>query len=623
MFPSYIRSFILKFLIVLLIFSLARLIFYTLNHSLFPIVYFTDFLVGIWFDAITTAILFLPLVVIELFPHNFRNNSVFKIILKSFFVVILAVGTLMNIADIEYFKFSSTRSTFSTLKMLSYGNDLGNQLPSFIKDYWLLFILYSILLFLGIWFYKKTQHEFERVNLLRQGIFFIVFAGLMVSLGRGLGVRPISPINASKYTIDQNVPLVLNSTFTIIKSLGNADLEEKNYFSSEDLKKWVNPIKQHNGPGALNKPNIVLIMIESFSVEYIKSINGDSISYTPFLDSLVEQGQVYVNCFANGKKSIDAVPSIISSVPKLMDQEFITSSYSTNTVESLPKALEKTGYYSAFFHGATNGSMNFNQYAAKARFNQYLGRTEYNNDSDFDGTWGIFDHLFMSWSVDQMKTFQQPFFSTIFTLSSHPPYTLPEDLKSKFNSGPTPMHNSVQYTDYALRLFFDKIKQEPWFQNTVFIITADHTPASTTYTYYKERGNMHIPLLFYHPDPDILRGRKHKIVSQIDILPSVLELVGYPYPFYSLGSSVFNKEDGFSVSKIGSKYLMFGYQHMLVLQNGKAIKLYHIDDKHQLNNLIKTKPETVKLLKNKLLAYIQAYHNGLINNTMSTETINE
>ena len=619
--PNYIRAFILKFLIFILLFTLARLAFLIFNNNLFPVVYFSDFIVGIWIDSVTTAILFLPLIVLELFPHHFRNAKPYKIFLKIIFMIFLALGLLMNIADIEYFKFSSTRSNISTLKMLGFGNDLQDQLPSYFTDYWFLFLILILLLILGNWFYNKTQKaDYTRISLLKQTLFFFIVTGLFVSLGRGWGVRPISPINASKYTIDQNVPLVLNSTFTIIKSFGNTTLKERSYYSEEALDLWVNPIHQYSEPGILKQPNIVLILLESFSVEYIQAINGDSAVYTPFLDSLIREGLVFDNCFANGKKSIDAVPSVISSIPKLMDEEFITSTYATNTIESLPKQLEKIGYHSAFFHGATNGSMNFNQFAAKARFDQYFGRTEYNNDDDFDGTWGIYDHLFLSWSVDEMSKFKAPFFSTIFTLSSHPPYAIPEAYASKFRDGPTKMHNSVGYTDYALRQFFAKAKNQSWYENTLFIITADHTPASVTPIYFKERGNMHVPLVFFHPDQSVLRGKKHKIVSQIDIMPSILDLVGYQLPFFSFGESVFRNKYGFSVSKVGSKYLIFGYQHFLVYQNGRVIKMYHIDDKMQVNRLLKAKPETVKFLKNKLLAYIQAYHSALIKNKMTSES---
>ena len=618
--PNYFLNFLKKIIFFAFVFSVLRICFLLFNNNSFPTVYFTDFLVGFWFDLITTAILFLPLLIIELFPNPYRHTTWFNIVLKTFYIIVFTGGIIMNIADIEYFKHTSTRSTGSTLTMLSYGNDLWNQLPSFFRDFWYLLILLIALVWLSIVFYHKyCKPKPEKVPLIKQLFIFIISAGLLVSLGRGWGLRPIAPINASKYTIDQNVPLVLNSAFTIIKSIGNENLDEKHYFDSLQINRWVNPIKQFDKQAKLVKPNIVLILLESFSVEYIGSINGDSVSYTPFIDELAKEGMLFTNCYANGKKSIDAVPSVISSIPKLMSEEFITSKYSTNKIESLPKLLNKLGYQSAFFHGATNGSMNFNQFAAKAQFGQYFGRTEYNDETGFDGTWGIFDHLFLPWTIDKMNEFSNPFFSTIFTISSHPPFTIPDSLKSQFNKGPNKMHDAVRYADYSLRLLFEKMKKQTWFDNTLFIVTADHTPASGTPIYFKEMGNMHIPLIFYHPTYKALTGTSEKIVSQIDILPSVLQLIGYDQPFFSFGSSVFSAEKGFSVSRIGNKYLIFGMQYFLVFENGKMIKMYHVNDRMQQKNLLKSKPETAKYLKNKLLAFIQQYNHALITNKMTVD----
>lgn len=601
------------------LFSIARLLFYIYNYHLFESVTFLDVLVSIWFDIITGTILFLPLVLIELFPNPNRNSTLFKFVLKTIYLIIIGLSLIMNLADIEYFKHASSRSTFSTLKMLTYGNDLNNQLPSFIKDYWLLFLSLIIFLLLASFLYNKlAKSTIEKISLLKQFLYMALISAIFISIGRGWTLRPIAPINIIKYTSDQNVPLVLNSAFTIIKSLGKNDLEEKKYYDSLEIKKWFDPINKFNSTSE-NKPNIVLIMIESFSIEYISGINNDSVSYTPFLDSLINEGLVFTNCYANGKKSIDAVPSVVSSIPKLLPQEFITSQYATNTIESLPKQLKTLDYYSMFFHGASNGSMNFDQFTSKTRYDAYMGRNEYNNDKDFDGTWGIFDHLFMDWSIDQMNAVSKPFFSTIFTLSSHPPYTIPDNLKEQFTGGPTKMHNSVKYTDYSLKLFFEKAKLQDWYNNTIFIITADHTPASSSPMYFRERGNMHIPLLFFQNNNKDLTGRSEKIVSQNDIMPTILDLVGYEEPFFSFGKSVFSDGYGFSVSQVGNKYLIFGMKHFLVYQDGKAIKLYQINDLKQQRNLIKKKPEIKKYLTNKLLAYIQTYNHALITNKMIAE----
>jgi len=578
-----------------------------------------DFFIGFLFDIITTALVFLPLVVIELFPNQRRGTKNYQLILKVLFFVFLFFSLLMNLADIEYFKFSSSRSNLSTLKILSYGSDFTQQLPSFIRDFWYLFLIAFVLMGITWWLYKKIgnlKDDSKEVPWLKQTIWFVALSVIVLVAGRGTGLRPIEPINITKFVKDQNVSLALNSTFTIIKSWGKQALKEKDYFSDEELKQIFTPIHQYDKQKQLNQPNVMIIMLESFSVEYIASINGTNEVNTPFLDSLIHKSLVFTNCYANGKKSIDAVPSIISSIPKLMDQEFITSIYATNQIESIPKHLKPIGYETAFFHGATNGSMNFDQFTQKVGFDHYFGRNEYNNDKDFDGTWGIYDEEFFKWTADQMTQLKTPFFTTIFSLSSHPPYAIPEKYKGKFSGGQTPMHNSVKYTDYALQQFFAYAKTQPWYNNTLFILTADHTPASGTPEYFMDMGNMHIPLVFFHPTDTTFKGVNNKVVGQIDIMPTLFDLIGYDKKFYAFGHSIFS-EECFSTSYINNKYLMFGKNHLLTFLKDKPLGLYNLKDKLLDPNCYSEQRPIADALEKMIKAYIQTYHKDLINNTMT------
>ena len=614
----------LKASVFILIYTLCRVLFLIINNDLFPIVYLSDFLAGIWFDTVTTAIVFLPLIAIEIFPNKWRRSKGYQWVLKIAFNIILFLTILMNLIDIEYFKHTSSRSTASLIDMLGFGNDLQQQIPVFLRDYWGILILLILLQVLGIWLYKRIdriQDDSKSVSWLKQIIILPLTAALFVVIGRGgIGLRPISAPNAASYTIDQNIPLILNSAFTIIKTWGNIELKEKEYFSDEILKEKYNPIRQYNDPARLDQPNVVILLLESFSVEYISAINGTDDVYTPFLDSLIDSSLVYTNCYANGKKSMDAMPSVISSIPKLMEIEYLTSSYAPNQIESLPKILNGMGYESGFFHGATNGSMNFNVFADVSGFDKYYGRNEYTNDADFDGTWGIFDEPFLGWSADKISEMKTPFFSTIFTISSHPPYTIPKQHKNKFNSGPSEMHNAISYADYSLKTFFDYAKTKDWYDNTLFVIVADHTPASGTPIYYKDMGNMHIPLIFFHPTDSQFKGRSDKVVSQTDIMPSLLNLMGYQKEFFSFGHSIFDNSLGYSASCVGDKYLYYGtYQnehYLLLFQDEKVLGVYNLKDQLQSKNLMNNIPLTA-YLENQLKAMMQSYNHALINNEMT------
>ncbi|MDX1349041.1 MAG: hypothetical protein R3279_02275, partial [Putridiphycobacter sp.] len=323
--PSFVLNLIKKYSMMVLAFTLARIFFYIFNKSQLVSATLIDFILGIWFDCITTAILFLPLMLMEIVPQKWRLKSWHQTASKLLYFIILTPSLLINIADIEYFKYTSTRSTFSTFKMLSYGSDFTNQLPSFLKDYWFLLCLLILILFAVNWLYNKwIKPPASTLKLSTQLVSVAILMICLLSVGRGWGLRPISPLHASQYTEDQNAPLVLNSAFTILKSAGKQVIDEKTFFDEKAIKSYFNPVKHYHSGAELNQPNVVILMLESFSVEYISGINGDSVSYTPFLDSLIGEGLVFINAFANGKKSIDAVPSVISSIPKLMPEEFIT-----------------------------------------------------------------------------------------------------------------------------------------------------------------------------------------------------------------------------------------------------------------------------------------------------------
>ncbi|MBK9191885.1 MAG: sulfatase-like hydrolase/transferase [Crocinitomicaceae bacterium] len=612
--------------IFMLIFTLLRLLFLLFNQQSFPVVYFSDFIAGMWFDLMTTAIVFLPLGALEMFPNKWRDIKFFRLFFAACFYITFFLCVLINLIDIEYFKFTASRSTTALFTMLGFGDDLMNQLPSFIMDYWYL-LIFLILFQTGGWYlFKKIDKiadDSANTSWLKQIIIFPVIAGLLVLVGRGgIGLRPVAAPKAAAYTIEQNIPLVLNSAFTVIKTWGSLTLEEKNYFTETELKTKFNPVKLYQRQDPISNTNVVVLILESFSVEYIGSINGTDTTYTPFLDSLIDSSLVYTNCYANGKKSIDAMPSIISSIPKMMEIEYLTSQYASNKIESAPKLLKEMNYSSSFFHGATNGTMSFDVFCDMAGFENYFGRSEYNNEDHFDGTWGIYDEEFLNWSVQKMDEMKQPFFSPIFTISSHPPYSIPERYQNKFNQGPEEVHNSVRYSDYALSVFFENVKKMPWYENTLFVIVADHTPASGSDIYFKDMGNMHIPLVFYHPVNKMFRGRNDKIVSQADIMPTLMDLLGYQKPFFAFGQSVFENKPGYSSSYVGNKYLYFyetaTEKYMLTFQDDVVQGIYNVKDQLQSVNLLKDEKLKTEIL-NSLKAIIQTYNHALISNEMTVE----
>ncbi|MEO9531445.1 MAG: LTA synthase family protein [Crocinitomicaceae bacterium] len=608
--------------ILMLIFTFCRVLFHIHNAEHFPEIGILDYLAGAWFDLISCCLLFLPLAVVQLFPNKNRDRKWIKLSISILTWLPITLGTFINLIDVEYFHHTSSRSNAGLIKMLGFGNDLGQQLPSFFSDYWFVLVYLIGFLFLYWIAIKKIRNkaqENETVSLKRQSLVYITSLFIVLFIARGGFVsKPIRVTEAAKFTAAENVQFILNSAFKVINSWDSQTIAEKNYFPESELKNYFNPIQQYHSENKLKNQNIVIIILESFAIEYIDRFNVDHEKYTPFFDKLADSSLMFTNCFANGKKSLDAVPSIIASIPKLMESEYSISPYNSNQLDALPEILSKEGYSTAFFHGATNGSMNFDSFTTFAGFENYFGRNEYNNDKDYDGTWGIYDEDFMNWSVDEFSKLKKPFFSTLFTISSHPPFAIPEKHKNTFNEGPTERHNAISYTDYALEQFFKKAKQQEWYDSTLFILVADHTPGSSRRIYLHERGQLNIPMLFYHPTDTFFRGTNNDIVSQVDIMPTILDLLGYQEKFYAFGSSIFNQHQEFTAAELGGKFVIIGevnqIKYTLSFQNEEALELYRTDDLYQDNNILEEFPEVSAILTQKLKAMLQTYNHDLIFN---------
>jgi phosphoglycerol transferase MdoB-like AlkP superfamily enzyme len=612
---------------LLIAFQISRLLFLVFNLSYFADNTFIDYVKVFFYSNIydiSSILLFnLLFVVLSLLPFNFIGNAKYQFFLKIFFLVISAIILLPNFADIEYFKFTNKRTTFDVFSLMFVGEDLGMLLPQFILDFWYIIALWILLVFLLYKYYPKNKILFNdklkfKVLFLRFLLFFGIIA-LSVFLIRGFGLRPISINSAAKYTKVVNIPLVINSPFSIVRTVGQTNLTEINYFSKEELIKIFNPIKKYENSEKFNPKNVVIIILESFGKDYTGFFNKQP--FTPFLDSLIGISLYSNESFANGKTSMQALPSIIAGIPSLSENPFITSLYSSNKINSLPNILKTKGYYSAFFHGGINGTMGFDNFAYLAGFDKYYGKTEYANNKDYDGNWGIYDEPFLKFYADKMSDFKQPFLTSIFTLSSHHPYNIPEKYKNKFKGGDMPIHKAVEYSDYSLKQFFKYAKTKSWYNNTIFVLVADHTSQTKSKFYNNNLGTFCIPIIFYTPDGTLV-GETKKTIQQIDILPTILDYLHYNEKFYAIGNSVLKNDDGYAINYLSGIYRYIEGDYTYWFDGKESVGLYNIkNDKMLKNNLLNKEQIVEKQMQKKLKAIIQTYNNSVINNKLTVSEI--
>lgn len=627
---------VLYFLIMMFLFSLSRIGFYLYNKDLFseiPLGKFMRIMAGgLKFDV--SAILYTNMLFffMYLIPQPFRYHRIFRSILKYIFFVFNGIALASNVADFIYYKFTLRRTTFKIFGEFRNEENGFKLFFQFIIDYWYAMLFWIGLIALMVFLFKKVKFNKPKV---KNHLFFyttgiammLLFTYLMIGGLRGgfrHSTRPITLSNAGKYVDTPNqMAIVLNTPFSVYRTIGQNALNEKKYFTEEKLSAIYNPVFTPDTAQDFKYNNVIIIILESFAREYFGFYNphldnGKYAGYTPFLDSLMNESKVFWYSLANGRKSIDVLPSVLTSIPSVKTP-FVLSYYSGNKLNSLPNLLKKKGYNSSFFHGAPNGSMGFQSFVNLVGVDHYYGLTEFGTRNEWDGMWGAWDEDFLRYYADMLDTISEPFISTFFSVSSHHPFKVPEKYEEKFPKGTKPIHQCIHYTDMALEKFFNKIQDSPWYDSTLFVITADHSFYQVSHPEYKTiRGSYSVPLFFYHPGDD-LSGIEYKLGQQIDIMPTILNYLNYDEPFIAFGNDLFSADSSrFAVNVLNNTYQLYMGDYLMQYTEPEVVSLFQFkSDSLFQHNLKGTLPEIEEKMLEKMHAFIQQYNNRMIHDQLT------
>lgn len=612
---------------LLIFYFLLRFLFLIFNIKSFQ---FADaqqisyaFLYGIKFDLSAIFISNILYTIAALIPFRFTEKQSYQSFLNYLYWIPNTVLFWTNIADFEYYKFIGRRTIFEVFGIMG---DVFAQSLSLAGTYWYLISLWIFVSFLFVKFTPKNQKSSPTYRGGLGWVICILAIGFTILIFRGgLQEKPLRINQAFEQHDNHLGNLTLNTTFTFLTTIDAKGTEKISYFTDnqivEDLIK-----RNRNSHFSSNqtKQNVVIIILESFGKEYMGYKNPYK-GYTPFLDSLAKNSLFMENCFANGRESIIAMPAITASIPQLIEEPFITSSYQSNKFAGLGSIVKKHGYVSSFFHGARNGSMGFEGFSQLAGFDKYYGINQYpkeKKETDFDKNWGIFDEPFLQYFVAELSKETKPFVGCIFTLSSHHPYPIPVQYKGKFPKGKAEIHESLGYTDLALKQFFETASKQSWFKNTLFVITADHTQFNTEKKYATPTGAYSVPLILYHPNNQTLTQLKNitdstKICQHTDILPSILDFLNInQQQVLPFGESIFARNQGLAfqfnsgIFKLISRYPTHTKAEYIEMGIDGQAKFFDLDA-HQ----IVVNDEEEVMFPKKLKAHIQYYRNGLIENS--------
>jgi len=633
------KALVLSLLVPMVLYTVCRILFYFFNIDFFPGMTMPRFLRilfgGLRFDLAAVLYSNSLFIVMMILPFPFRFHPAYRKALTPIYLVTNGIAMAVNVADFIYYRFSLRRTTISVFAQFENEQNWGGLFFRFLFDYWYAVAVWLALMAILVILFRrirwdgpqlKSKVAFYTTGVAMMPLVIYLFVGGARG-GFAHSTRPITLSNAAEYAkVPKDINLVLNTPFALMRTAGANVIKKSTYFSSEaELKSVFDPVRIPKDTGAFRYDNVVVIILESFSKEFIGAYNrnlenGTYKGYAPFLDSLIGAGRAYQYSLANGRRSIDAMPSVICSIPSI-EVPYVLSHFSGNKVNSTANLLKEKGYYTAYFHGAPNGSMGFQAFANLCGFDDYYGKDEYDQDGDFDGIWGIWDEKFLQFFARKMNTFQPPFYTTLFTVSSHHPYALPPEYETKFKGGPMIIHRTIEYTDYSLRKFFETARKMPWYKNTLFVFTADHASADIQYQEYNSAwGYFSIPIFFYKPGAD-WSSFKPEIVQQIDIMPTILGYLNYDKPYVAFGRDIFKEDtEPFAFNYLDNTYQAFMGDYLLMFDGTKPTALYDFKkDLRLVYNLLTQVPEQVSKIEIKLKALIQQYNNRMVDDNLTIE----
>ncbi|SDX41071.1 LTA synthase family protein [Hymenobacter psychrophilus] len=644
---EFLRLLIRRFALLLGAYVLLRLGFFGLNYAVFREASAGQVALAFWhgfrFDLSALLLLNIPWLLLGLVPSRGRG---WQRLVWAVYLLLNSFGLVLNLVDWEYFRFIGRRTSN---ELSTIGADVQRQAGQLLLSYWWLLLPLGVLL-AALWYFypmpdgkrQATSHKlqtndgqsnFQQPTANRYKLAATIAVQLVAIAGLAvLGIRgglQLKPLRTGAAFVQQPAVLghlALNTTFTFLKSLGYAAPERKEYFGTQQLLRAAlaaRPLPQR-ATVPLPGRNVVILILESFGSEYNGVENPGRRSYTPFFDSLATRGGLLLpDHYANGRRSIEALPAVLAGLPSLMEGSFITSDFQTDEMHGLGSLLARHGYQTSLFHGAQNGTMGFNTFSGMTGMQQYFGLDEYPgaaNSPDFDGHWGIFDEPYLQYFSRQLSRQKQPFFSTLFTLSAHEPFGLPAKYEGQLPTGPLAIQPTIAYTDLALRRFFATARQQPWYDNTLFILLADHTSQSDAPDYQNLLGEYKTPLLLFAPGQPLPALPQPRISQQADVPATVLDLLGLPadgqlLPF---GSSVFDTgTSGRALFLSGGSYWLIHADYVTELTANDQVRLYPYQ-RHQLPATPLATPDPAKLRQygDELKACVQFYLNGLADNTL-------
>lgn len=633
MFFRFQKMLVKRTLVLVFLYQAMRAVFLLINYKFFPSLTWQELFSALWgsFKFDLSAIMYLSVVYYFMFllPVNLRNKKWYQSIGMFVFLLPHAIAIVFNLADVAYYSFTLHRTNASFFQEFKNDTNLLLNAGSFLRTYWYVFVSvlgFVLVLCKSYCWIKMPEMDVSSSKKRASELLLLPFVVLLwLGLARGSfnpSDRPAGVSAAGEYVIHpEHTNIVLNTPFSIMMTWGNTLVPEVNYFATlEEAATYYNPLHHLAPDSSASKKNVVIIIVESMSKEFVGAYNSGISNYTgymPFLDSLISHSLTFQYGYSNGKRSVEALPSITSAIPTAAEA-YILTPHVNNKINSLATVLKKYGYHTSFYHGGHRTTMNFAQFCRIAGFEKTFSKDDYPDPSHFDGAWAIWDEEYLQYFAQELNRGTQPFLSVIFTATSHHPFKIPVRYSSAFPKGTLDIHQSMGYTDYALKRFFETASKMPWYKNTLFVITADHAATQSAYAdeYYNPQGFFAVPIVFFTPDSSLL-GFRNELAQHTDIFPTVIDYLCLGDSIVAFGTSLLQQQRKPVVICFSGLYQLFDGDYLLQFDGAHTTAMYNFKTDPGLKiNQLNTIPDAQHRMETCVKAFIQQYNTRVRNNKM-------
>lgn len=607
------------FLFFLVLFATMRIVFIVRYWSLVTLgnIPFVEILKGFWnalpLDIATASFLLAIPVIIMFVSHAIDKDTLFAP-LRWVFYLLIAVYNLIAFGDIGIYGEWRTKLSYRALMYLENPSEVINTAET--EDTLLLIVLWTLFTILFCWLYTKlvepSPEDYAVENKIKilpfTGSFVLVVALLFLGMRGGFNEIPItsSKVYYSGHKLANE--MTVNPAYYLVENILNSRKFETrahfNYIDKDDAKARAAELHAVSCDSTtsilkMKRPNIVVILLESWSADLIESLGGEP-GITPNFHELEKEGLLFTNIYASANRSQHAMSSLFGGLPGMPVTTITNHPDKYYALPSLVKKMDSVGYHTSFYFG---GELNYGNILSYLRYNEFDDIIEAKDiDEGFHkGKLGYHDTDVMPWFAEQISEYPQPFFSTLFTVSTHSPYDYPKIFDEiEWPKIEKQYVNSGYYTDMAIKMFMDKAKQQEWYDSTLFVFVADHS--HTSYKNHRMESFDHhkIPMLIYgEPLQDSLKGKTFdKICGNTDLPAMILAQLGLnhdeffwskdmfgkcykPFAFFELNNGFgWKTPDGEFVYSNSGKYIKNTLPETMrdsVALDGKAYMQYHID----------------------------------------------